>query len=108
MPEVTLRAALDDPRFAGVLGVEGDIDIEISILSPLKPIRDPSVFQVNVHGASLEQSGRQGLLLPQVAQSRDWTGLQFLRALSMKTGLGSRGYLQPGARLEIFRAQVLK
>jgi AMMECR1 domain-containing protein len=44
VPETTLRAALDDPRFPTVLGVDGEIDIEISILSPMKPIRDAARF----------------------------------------------------------------
>lgn len=106
VPEMTLRAALDDPRFPSVLGVEGEIDIEISILSPMKPIRDAGAFRVNVHGASLECSGRQGLLLPQVASGRDWTAEQFLSALACKAGLGSKGYRSPGTRLSVFRAQV--
>ncbi|MGA2592776.1 MAG: AmmeMemoRadiSam system protein B [Bryobacteraceae bacterium] len=106
VPEMTLRAALDDPRFPTVLGVEGEIDIEISILSPLKPVREASAFRVNVHGASLECGGRQGLLLPQVAAGRDWSGEEFLAALSSKAGLGPHGYRSPGARLSVFRAQV--
>jgi len=106
VPEMTLRAALDDPRFPTVLGVEGEIDIEISILSPLKPIRNASAFRVNLHGASLECGGRQGLLLPQVAVNRHWTGEDFLNALSSKAGLGPHGYRSPGARLSVFRAQV--
>lgn len=106
VPEMTLRAALNDPRFPTVMGVEGEIEIEISILSPLKPIRDASAFCVNQHGASLESSGRQALLLPQVALGSDWSGEQFLSALSRKAGLGTQGYRNPGARLSVFRAQV--
>jgi len=106
VPEMTLRAALDDPRFPTVLGVEGEIDIEISILSPLKPIREPSAFRVNVHGASLECGGRQGLLLPQVAAGRNWNGEEFLSALASKAGLEARGYRNPAARLSVFRTQV--
>jgi AmmeMemoRadiSam system protein B/AmmeMemoRadiSam system protein A len=106
VPEMTLRAALDDPRFPTVLGVEGEIDIEISILTPLKPVRDAGAFRVNVHGASLEAGGHQALLLPQVAAGRHWTAEQFLSALASKAGLGAQGYRSPGARLSVFRAQV--
>jgi len=106
VPGMTLRAALDDPRFPTVLGVEGEIDIEISILSPLKPVREASAFRVNEHGASLECGGRQGLLLPQVAAGHSWSGEEFLAALAAKAGLGPRGYRDPGARLSVFRAQV--
>ena len=106
VPEMTLRASLDDPRFPTVLGVEGEIEIEISILSPMKPVRDAGAFRLGEHGATLESSGRQALLLPQVARGREWTGGQFMSALSMKAGLGSKGYQNPGARLSVFRAQV--
>jgi AmmeMemoRadiSam system protein B/AmmeMemoRadiSam system protein A len=106
VPEMTLRAALDDPRFPTVLGVEGRIDIELSILSPLKPICDPRAFRVNEHGASLELGGRQGLLLPQVATGRGWTAEQFLSALCAKAALQPNGYRNPAVHLSVFRAQV--
>jgi AmmeMemoRadiSam system protein B/AmmeMemoRadiSam system protein A len=106
VPEMTLRAALDDPRFPTVLGVEGEIDIEISILSPMKPICDARAFSIGQHGATLDCGGRQALLLPQVAKGRDWTAEQFLSAVSVKAGLGTKGYQNPGARLSVFQAQV--
>jgi MEMO1 family protein len=106
VPEKTLRAALDDPRFPSVLGVEGDVEIEVSILSPMKPIRDARAFRIGQHGATLDCGGRQALLLPQVARTRLWNGEQFMSALSMKAGLGSRGYQNANARLSVFQAQV--
>ncbi|MGA3040076.1 MAG: AmmeMemoRadiSam system protein B [Bryobacteraceae bacterium] len=107
VPEMTLRAALDDPRFPTVLGVEGEIDIEISILSPMKPIRDAQAFRIGRHGATLDCGSRQALLLPQVAAGRDWSRERFLSALSVKAGLGTLGYRSAGARLSVFQAQVL-
>jgi len=106
VPETTLRAALDDPRFPTVLGVDGEIDIEISILSPMKPIRDADAFRIGQHGATLDCGTRQALLLPQVAERRNWSGEQFLSALSAKAGLGTKGYQSPGAHLSVFQAQV--
>jgi len=106
VPETTLRAALDDPRFPTVLGVDGEIDIEISILSPMKPIRDARAFRIGPHGAALDHGGRQALLLPQVAAGHNWSAEQFLSALSVKAGLGTKGYQSPGARLNVFQAQV--
>jgi AmmeMemoRadiSam system protein B/AmmeMemoRadiSam system protein A len=107
VPEMTLRAALDDPRFPTVMAVEGEIDIEISVLSPMKPIHDFRDFRIGRHGATLECGDRQALLLPQVAARRDWDGEQFLSALSVKAGLGTKGYQSPGTRLSVFQAQVL-
>jgi len=106
VPETTLRAALDDPRFPTVLGVDGEIEIEISILSPMKPVRDARAFRIGRHGATLDYGGRQALLLPQVAAGRNWGSEQFLSALSAKAGLGTKGYQSPGARLSVFQAQV--
>jgi AmmeMemoRadiSam system protein A len=106
VPEMTLRAALEDPRFPTVLGVEGEIDIEISILSPMKPIRDARAFRIGLHGATLDYGGRQALLLPQVALGHNWSGEQFLSSLSVKAGLGSKGYQSAGAGLSVFQAQV--
>jgi AmmeMemoRadiSam system protein A len=106
VPEMTLRAALDDPRFGTVVGVEGEIDIEISILTPMKPIRDARAFKIGQHGAALEIGGRQALLLPQVARRRECNGEQFLSALSVKAGLGTKGYQSADAHLSVFRAQV--
>ena len=89
-----------------MLSVDGEIEIEISILSPMKPIRDMRAFRVGVHGATLDCGGRQALLLPQVAAGRDWNGEQFLSSLSIKAGLGTKGYQSLGARLSVFQAQV--
>ncbi len=106
VPELTLRAALDDPRFPSIEGVEGAIDIAISVLSPMKPIRDARGFRAGLHGATLDCGARQALLLPQVARVRGWNGEQFLSALSMKAGLGTKGYQGAEARLSVFQAQV--
>ena len=107
VPELTLRAALDDPRFPTVLGMDGEIDLEISILSPMKPIRDASCFRIGQHGATLDREERHALLLPQVAKGRDWSAEQFLSALSVKAGLGTKGYLSSKTVLSVFQAQIL-
>ena len=63
---MTLRAVLDDPLFPSVLGVEGEIDIEISILFSMKPVGDPRASRIGLHGVVLR--------LPQVAEGGDWNG----------------------------------
>jgi uncharacterized protein (TIGR00296 family) len=106
VPEMTLAAALDDPRFPSVLGVEGEIRVEISVLSPMRKLRDASGFCVNRHGAYLRVGEHSSLLLPQVAAGRGWAAEQFLEALSRKAGLGPKAWQAPEARLSVFRAQV--
>jgi MEMO1 family protein len=106
VPELTISAALDDPRFEHANKVPGPIDIEISVLGPVKRIRGPQSFEVGRHGAFLESGGCRGLLLPQVADGRGWDAEDFLRAVARKSCLGSDAWRQPGARLYCFEAQV--
>jgi MEMO1 family protein len=108
VPELTLAAALSDSRFEPVTPSETDIDIEISILSPMKRIVQLSDFRVNEHGAVLVASGRQGLLLPQVATERNWNADQFFQALAAKTGVGAGVYSDPSTRIYVFRAQIIR
>jgi len=105
--ELTLAAALDDPRFRPAAGAPGPIDVEISVLTPFRRIRDTSLFQVGRHGAMLRLGNRSGLLLPQVAVERRWTSEDFFRALAHKGSMFSpRAWCDPEAILEIFEAQV--
>ena len=108
IPEMTLAAGLQDTRFAPLRPDETDIDIEISVLSPMKPLPDRSRFRVGIDGGYLKVDGHAGLLLPQVAENRDWTRDQFLSALARKTGVPGSAYDEPGARLYVFRAQIIR
>lgn len=104
--ELTLHAALDDPRFPPATSGEGPIDIEISLLTPMRRIYSAAEFRVGTHGGFLKLEHRAGLLLPQVAQDRDWTAEDFLHALERKTGVWKNAWRDPKAKLYIFEAQV--
>lgn len=108
VPEMTLAAALDDTRFEPVGRDETGIEIEISVLSPFKRIPDTSAFRINEHGAFLRAGMYQGLLLPQVATERNWTPHEFFEALARKAGTSSQVYRDPGTRLYVFRAQIIR
>lgn len=108
IPEMTLAAALDDRRFEPVATDEPDIEIEVSVLSPMKRISDPGRFRVGRDGAYLRAGVHSGLLLPQVAEGRNWTASQFLDALARKAGAPKNVYRKPGTRLSVFRAQVIE
>jgi len=103
VPEFALAAALEDPRFRPGAAVEGPVDIEISVLTPLRRVRNASSFQVGRHGAVLSLGARSGLLLPQVATGRGWDTAQFLAALERKSGVDVE---DPRARMYVFEAQV--
>src|SRR5690242_12350453 len=64
--ETAAAAAFEDPRFSPVDHEEAErLKIEISVLSPLKPIEADEV-EVGKHGLVVTYMGRRGLLLPQV------------------------------------------
>ena len=107
VPELTMAAALEDTRFEPVSTSDTGLDIEVSVLSPLKRVSGRDDFRVNLHGAVLKAKSRQGLLLPQVATERNWTSDQFFQALATKSGVSADVYCHPSTRLYVFRAQVI-
>ncbi len=107
VPELTMAAALEDSRFDPVSPSEEGITVEISVLSPMKRITQVGDFRLHEHGAMLKAKGRQGLLLPQVSIERNWSAEQFLQALGTKAGAGGGTHLDPSAKIDVFRAQVI-
>lgn len=87
-------AAFEDPRFSPVRERElGDIDIEISVLTPLKRIHDISEFDYGRQGIYIKKGFHSGTFLPQVADEVDWTKEEFLGHCSRdKAGLGWDGW----------------
>jgi AmmeMemoRadiSam system protein B/AmmeMemoRadiSam system protein A len=88
--EMTLAAALNDRRFAPVEASELQyISIEVSVLSPLKPISTIEEFQLGKHGIYIKKGDKSGTFLPQVAQSNGWSKEEFLGHCARdKAGLG--------------------
>lgn len=105
VPELALAAALEDPRFEPLRSDESGIDVEVSILTPMKRIREQSQFRPGLDGATLEVGPHRALLLPQVAVEYGLDHEGFMTALARKAGVSPRVYAEPEARLSIFRAQ---
>ncbi len=105
--EAAEAAAFGDPRFPPVSREElPQLRIEISILSPLKRVRDVAEIEVGVHGILLRQGYRSGLLLPQVAVEYGWDRTAFLDHTCRKAGLPPGAWRREDAIIEIFSAQV--
>lgn len=103
--ECAVAAATGDPRFPPVTPREmGGLRIEISVLSPLSPIRPRDVV-VGIHGLMIRKGGRRGLLLPQVPSEYGWDRETYLDQLCEKAGL-PRGAWREGADLYAFTAEV--
>jgi len=68
-----IAAGFQDPRFPGVTAAELDnIEISISILSPMRRIRDASEIELGTHGIVVCQGQKQGIFLPEVAPEQGW------------------------------------
>ncbi len=104
--QMAISAAEYDMRFMPLtLDEMDDIEIEISVLSPLERISDVKQIEVGTHGLLISKSGRRGLLLPQVATERGWDRETFLEALCDKAGLPPDSWKQ-GATIHVFSATI--
>jgi AmmeMemoRadiSam system protein A len=104
--EMAISAAFQDPRFPPLTKEEfSEIEIEISVLSPLQRITDVEQIEVGKHGIFLVKGFYRGVLLPQVATEYGWDRYQFLDHTCMKAGLPP-GCWRSGAEIYIFSAEV--
>jgi AmmeMemoRadiSam system protein B/AmmeMemoRadiSam system protein A len=103
---MAIQAAFNDPRFQPVTLQEvKDLEIEISVLTPLKSISTPEEIVVGRDGVLMSQSGRSAVFLPQVAPENGWGRTEMLDNLCLKAGLAS-GCWKRNAHFEVFQADV--
>ena len=77
--EMTIAAASEDYRFPDVKIDElDDIDIEISVLTPLRQIYGIDEIEIGRHGIYMKKGYHSGTLLPQVPVERKWCLEEFL------------------------------
>ncbi len=105
--EMAIAAAFQDPRFTPLTDNEfDDIDIEISVMSPLKKISNVDEIEVGKHGIIMKAGYNQGLLLPQVATEQGWDRHTFLENTCFKAGLNGDCWKNAGTEIYIFSAEV--
>ena len=105
--ECAIQAAVGDPRFPPVTGAELDeLEIEISVLTPLQEVRSLDEIEVGRDGLMISRGDRRGLLLPQVATDYGWDRTEFLRNTCRKAGLPPDAYLSSEATILRFQAVV--
>ena len=104
--EMARAAAFEDPRFMPLDRKElADIDIEISVLTPMRRIQSLDEFQLHRHGIYIRKGYRSGTFLPQVADEVNWTKEEFVGHCSRdKAGLGWDGWRD--AELYVYEAIV--
>lgn len=105
--DMAVAASSEDPRFPPVSPAElGDIDIEITVLSPLRRLSSPDSVVVGRHGLVIRKGFSSGLLLPQVPVEQGWNREQFLAHTCRKAGLAPMAWKDPDAQLFCFTGQV--
>ncbi len=106
--EMALSAAFDDPRFPALSRKEAlRIEIEVSVLSPLKRIQSPDEFKLGRDGIYMIKGNNHGTFLPQVATETGWTMEEFLGHCARdKAGIGWFGWKD--AELYTYQAEVVK
>ncbi len=105
--EMAKAAALDDWRFSPVRAEEVPrLEIEISVLSPITEVTDPTTIVVGKHGLIVTRGMNRGLLLPQVAIEWKWDRETFLAQTCVKAGLPKDAWKQRETKIECFTADV--
>jgi AmmeMemoRadiSam system protein A len=105
--DMAISAAFKDQRFRPLRPSEfEEIDLEISALTPLRPIADINEIKTGSHGIYVIQEPFHGVLLPQVATKNGWDRLTFLDQACMKAGLAPGCWKDPKTQVNIFSAEI--
>jgi len=104
--DTAISAASSDYRFQPLTTEElQETKIEISVLSPPRPVTAISEIKVGTHGIIISKGPNRGLLLPQVPKEWNWDLNAYLEHGCMKAGLDKDEW-KKDVKIEIFSAQV--
>ena len=105
--EVAIDSAIHDPRFPAVRFDElGDIEIEISVMTPFEKVNNLDEIKVGRDGLLIKKGFHSGLLLPQVPGEFGWDKKTYLENLCRKAGLYNDAYKEEDAVIYRFSADV--
>ena len=92
--QMAISSATQDSRFTPVTAREIDkLEIEISVLSPMKRIYSADEIVLGKHGIYIKKGYYSGTFLPQVATETGWSREEFLGHCARdKAGLGWDGW----------------
>lgn len=100
-----VNAALRDSRFRPVsLSELPSLEVEVSVLSPPRPIASYTMFHVGQEGIILHKHGCSAVFLPEVAVEQGWNREQTLDNLCRKAGLPKDAW-RIDAKLQTFSSQ---
>lgn len=108
--EMATAAAFSDPRFEPLTRDEyKNIDLEISILTPMQKIDSVDQIVLGKHGIYIKRGNMTGTFLPQVATETGWTLEEYLGHCSRdKAGIGWDGWKDKETEIYIYEAIILE
>lgn len=108
--EMAKASATCDPRFfADPLNADEleQLDVEISVLSPLERTDEPLSLRLGVDGIYIKKGCVSGCFLPQVATETGWSKEEFLSyCCAHKAGLPADAWKDPATEVYLFTAEV--
>jgi AmmeMemoRadiSam system protein B/AmmeMemoRadiSam system protein A len=105
--EMARQAAFSDYRFPPIQPGELEhLDIEISVLTPMKRIYNPDSVEVGRDGLYVRRGQYSGVLLPQVPVEQRWDRTTFLDHTCLKAGLPSSSWRNEQTELYVFQAEI--
>ena len=105
--DMARSAAFSDPRFPSLSRSEAPrVEIEVSVLSPLKRISSVDEFKLGRDGIYMIKGSRHGTFLPQVATETGWSTEEFLGHCAQdKAGIGYYGWKD--AELYTYQTEIV-
>ncbi len=105
---MAIAAATQDYRFSPVtVGEIKQLELEISVLTPLKRIKSADEFILGKHGIYMKLGNQTGTFLPQVGTQTGWSKEEFLGHCAQdKAGIGWNGWKT--AELYTYEALVFR
>jgi AmmeMemoRadiSam system protein A len=104
-------SVIHDPRFAKDpvrLEELDSLELEISVISPLREVASPLQFDPDDDGIYLTIGGRTGCFLPQVARETGWGKEELLSRLCReKMNLSVDAWKDPSARMSVFTTVII-
>ncbi len=106
--QMAVSSCLHDSRFDRITPTElEELDIEISVLSPMLKTEDPLSLRLGVDGIYITDGRTSGCFLPQVATETGWSKDEFLsHCCSHKAGLRPGAWKDPRVEVYLFTAEV--
>lgn len=110
--EMATSSAMEDPRFEfnRIKPTElNQLEIEISVLSPLRRIHNPLDFELGKHGIYIKKGHSIGCFLPQVATETGWNKEEFLsQCCWSKAGIPKDAWKSGDVEIYTFTAEIIE